>query len=486
MTEKNRPVIQRNELGDFVLTSYGEFLSYYHAHIQIFKKIVTEKGKPVSEAEAIQKNLKNFMVANVKNVADFSENVDKFAVFLEMSSDAYNAYMSEGFIPVLSKIQEKLIAQEIEARKSINDSNYSNITEELVEVVGVMLPGGFRFVMKDDLLVLENMSTGKMIEPEGMLAEIKKERQKEAEKLERKLAPKPKIQHIEIEKPILTEIVETVKELTPNKKIDASRFDAEVDLKTEVIIPKVEKPKGVLEDIPDLDFEEEVSVPVSLSQIEAEVESPSPGIDSIDLDDILSAVPDEAPMETEDESFAEEEEEAAPDEADTFTYAIYSEIVKRIQGFKVANDQKGHLEWMNSLSFADKSVVSIRNFLAKEAAGEKVDWAKTYSVLSEKSGLEQEVIVKLKNKVKHFDFVRSLLDYIVKEFKSLPPDSLNIAKSGWQHILKTFENVPDYDKVEADIDALFRRVQSETVKQPVIHIIKKGINKLRENYQKIS
>lgn len=46
MSENDKKVIEQNSHGEFELTAYGEFLSYFHTHIQLFNGLISAKKFP--------------------------------------------------------------------------------------------------------------------------------------------------------------------------------------------------------------------------------------------------------------------------------------------------------------------------------------------------------------------------------------------------------------------------------------------------------
>ena len=40
MSDTSKRVLERSQTGEYEFTPYGEFLSYYHAHLQIFNKFI--------------------------------------------------------------------------------------------------------------------------------------------------------------------------------------------------------------------------------------------------------------------------------------------------------------------------------------------------------------------------------------------------------------------------------------------------------------
>lgn len=71
MSDTSKRVLERSQTGEYEFTPYGEFLSYYHAHLQIFNKFIQEKPIPQKERDQLYQRIKGYMVANVKKSDHF-------------------------------------------------------------------------------------------------------------------------------------------------------------------------------------------------------------------------------------------------------------------------------------------------------------------------------------------------------------------------------------------------------------------------------
>ncbi|MCB1178020.1 MAG: hypothetical protein KDK36_10610, partial [Leptospiraceae bacterium] len=80
MTEVERKVLERSTDGDYQFSEYGEFLSYYHTHLQLFNKIITDNSQ-ISEKDknTVFSKIKSFMKENVKKTDHFFEQSPNFA-----------------------------------------------------------------------------------------------------------------------------------------------------------------------------------------------------------------------------------------------------------------------------------------------------------------------------------------------------------------------------------------------------------------------
>ena len=276
MSDTSKRVLERSQTGEYEFTPYGEFLSYYHAHLQIFNKFIQEKPIPQKERDQLYQRIKGYMVANVKKSDHFFEKIGDFASFLQMDMEELKRHLNESFIEVLTKVQDKLREQEMDKLSSKKD--FAHITEELVFKLGEIFPPNCRFALRDGLLVIENVNSGEIVKPVGMLGAIKEEQQKAQEKLAARVVSRPKEPVFVPEKSILIEIYEKHEET-----LTGERLELKQDFLPEISEPEPSeteppKEKGLLDDVEELDFEmEEESRPSYDSE-----ESNEPGL----LDDI--------------------------------------------------------------------------------------------------------------------------------------------------------------------------------------------------------
>ncbi len=514
MSDTSKRVLERSQTGEYEFTPYGEFLSYYHAHLQIFNKFIQEKPIPQKERDQVYQRVKGYMVANVKKSDHFFEKIGAFASLLQMDMEELKKHLNETFIEVLTKVQDKLREQEMEKLSSKKD--FAHITEELVFKLGEIFPPNCRFALRDGLLVIENISTGDIVKPVGMLGAIKEEQQKAQEKLAARVVSKPKEAEFVPEKSILVEIFEKHEETLTGERLELKE-EFSPDASAEVEPAEVEPPKekGLLDDVDELSFEME-DAPAYNPQVTA---SNEPGLlDDIegfdfqqtqkmpvveesspvdDLEDFLDAVgssePEQEsqpgyvpeldyqaePEEPEPEIEIEPEPEL-PDPADLFTFKEYSEITKKIQTYKTSNDTDGYNQWIARASDLEKCFVSIRANFNKEQTGQPVDWQKYFDSVSSKTQLKRATVEKFRARVKHLDFTKAVLDIAIKELKNQSPEVISILKSAWPHILATFSDAPNYDAVEANLKTLLARLKSDSQRVPIQSIMLKGIQKLRQ------
>jgi len=472
MSDLDRKVLERAPDGSYQFTKYGEFLSYYHAHLQIFGKIVTESKKiPEAEKSHITNEIKAFMKSHVKHVDHFFHYAKDFAGFLKITQEELTSIMNKNFLDVLQKVQEKLKAQEIE--KISKSNKFSGITEEIVAIVGEIFPPKCRFILQDGLIVIENLATGTITQPQGILKEIKTEREKEEEKKRQLQEQLQRLRERNVEK--FLEEVSILKEIVDNF---GTITEVALELKPEIIqpvkvhtivTPETKKEKGPLDDVEDLELE--LSNPkaeaVETEEEEQEV-SENQSEEANDLADFLDSL-ESTPKKSE------------PDEADLFDYKQYLEITKTIQAFKVKNDVNGYNAWLSSASPVTKCFTSIRTNLSKEAKGQSIDWSGFYSFMQQKTNLKPEVIEKLKAKILHLDQLKSSLDICVHELKKQPSEVIQILKTTWPQILETFNSAPNYSEVESKLQEILIKIP-ETQRKPIENILGQAIQNLSSRY----
>ncbi len=521
MSDLAKRVVERSETGEYKFTSYGEFLSYYHAHLQIFNKFITEKPIPQKDRDELYTRIKNFMVTNVKKTDHFFEKITDFATFLQISPDNLKTYMNQNFVEVLNRVQDKLKEQEMEKLSSKKD--FAHITDEIVFKHGDIFPVGHKFVLNDSLLVIQNLQTGEVLKPQGMLGAIKEDQIKEQEKIASRVTHhKPKEAEYHEETSILVEIfdlyadtltgekLELIEEFTQNSEVDEkdsepekepSDLDEIQDLQYETE-PK-QQAVGLLDDIEAYDREiTSINIP-SLNSGNTQINIPAfnsgntqinmpsisePGLlDDIeeqyktktnvpvyetnphsDILDLLNTTPTVQAIPEE------------PDEADKFIYKNFSEITKTIQNYKLANNVAGYNSWMATATDLEKTFISIRTNLSKEAQGQSFDWNKFYESIEARTKFKKKTVEKLKIRIKHLELTKTYLDIVAKNLKNQTVEILNLVKSAWPHIVLCFADAPDYTLVESKLISLLAKIKNESQRQPIQKILLQAISKLKE------
>ncbi len=505
MSDLEKRVLERASDGGYQFTSYGEFLSYYHAHLQLFNKYLTEKKDiPQSEKDKIYQRLKGFMVTNVKKTEHFFEKNKEFAAFLNTNPNELGNFLNHNFISTLQKVQDKLKHQEIDKLKSGAGTSFTGITDEINYIIGEIFPANGRFVFHEGLISLEDITTGEVIKPKGLLGTIKEEREREEQKKQEALAKRNKPQTSEqvYEDSILKQIIDEFPLELSGERLELKE---EVLIEAITIIDKEEKkPKGLLDDVDDLSLEDTVPRYDSYSEEEQDEE---PGLlDDIEQYDsensyqsensgLLDDIEEYEKSGSQSSDVSEEDDglgsflddldtpvtpaEPVKDEADLFSFKVYSDLNKKIFDFKSKNDMNGYNAWLASSDSITKSYISIRSNLSKESGGSAVDWNSYYVSISSKAGLSTSVLDKLKNRIVHLDKVKSFLDICVNELKKQPQEVLSIMKFAWPHILEAFGAAPDYDEVKKSISTLMEKVKNDSQRQPIEKILFQAISKLK-------
>jgi len=488
MADNSKKVLEKKGQGEYDFTPYGEFLTYFHAHIDIFKKILKSKNIDPNQIDAIIKSAKSYMTANVKKTDHFFEHLPQFATLLGVPQNEISTYLNTNFIDVLGKVKDKLKAQELEKLDKVTEVQYDRITEEIIDKLQFVFPAGFRFAEKGILLVLENDQTGEIIEPQGLMAESAKaalaisnfsdEKTKPpslTEALTQANAPPPpatkKTSVIPVKEiSILQEIVESCGESLTGEKLEIHLGPPIGEHASEEPI-KVDTKKDDYE-IEDLEFEgdSEESEP----QAEAKQETADNGID--DFDDFLETDP--VPAE-------EPEIPADPYLETTLSYSLkeYIELTAMIAAFQQKADQAGYQNWMKGLSEFEKTVISLRTSLLKEQKGEPVSWDQIFQAILSKTQFQNETLKTLLKKLRNFQWVKMTLDRAILELKKGSPEFVNLVRMAWPHIQKAFFEIPNYEQVQKTLKGILSRVNDESHRKEFTRIFTMALNFIQSKYK---
>lgn len=490
MADSSKKVLEKKGQGEYEFTAYGEFLSYFHAHIDIFKRLLKSKKMDPTKVEEVAKQIKSYMTGNIKKTDQFFEHLPQFATILGVSKEEVSSYLNSNFIEVLTKVQEKLKTQELEKLTNAPAPSFSSITEEIVERLQVTHPKDYVFAQKGILMVLENPITGEIIEPQGLMAASAKaalampqgtDSEKEPVSLTEALAvanapptPVTKKQSLipEKDKSILQEITETFRDILTGEKLEIK------------IGPEVTEPSLA-----------DTSSNTNSSKVNEEYE-----IEDLEFDDSDSGQSNSNTSNGAEEhddfsddlgiEYEEEEPPPPPKQIDlnlvrlgNFSVKEFMDLVQTITTYQTKGDQVGYQNWLRSISEFDKAVVSLRTQVLKEQKNEAVDWKALFQMMSSKSELKPEVLQGIVKKIKNFQIVKLTLDRMIQEFKKGSPEFMQMVKMAWPHIQKSFYEVPNYQQVQTLLRGILSRVNDESHKKDFSKIFTMALNFIQSKYQ---
>ncbi|EOQ96683.1 hypothetical protein LEP1GSC195_2050 [Leptospira wolbachii serovar Codice str. CDC] len=487
MSDGSKKVLEKKAHGEFEFTAYGEFLSYFHAHIDIFKKLLKARKMDPAKVEEVAKQIKSYMTGNIKKTDQFFEHLPQFATMLGVPQNEVSTYLNSNFIEVLNKVQEKLKAQELDKLTNAPAPSFSSVAEEIVERLQVTHPTDFVFVQKGILTVLENPLTGEIIEPKGLMAESAKaalampssaESEKEPASLTDALAvanappvPVAKKQSLipDRDKSILLEIVETFAESLTGEllevRIGPDPKDNPLPEPTSKNAPSTSSEEYEIE---DLEFDDSDSSASGSNDSNANTEDDdfSQDID-VDFEEPESVIPIDPNLAR----------------LEAFGVKEFMDLVQTITGYQTKADQVGYQNWLRGLSEFEKAVVSLRTQVLKEQKNEPVDWNSLFQMMSSKSDLSREVLVGTVKKIKNFQIIKLTLDRMIQEFKKGSPEFMQMVKMAWPHIQKSFFEVPNYTQVQTLLKGILSRVNDENHKRDFSKIFTMALNFIQSKFQ---
>ncbi|EMJ97058.1 hypothetical protein [Leptospira alstonii] len=438
MSGNDKKIIEQNSHGEFELTAYGEFLSYFHTHIQLFNGLISAKKISPTDQEALKQKLRSYIVNNIQKTEQFFDHLPKFAEFLGMSQADLSAFMTKNFMNTHAGIQNKLIEQEKANIDKPRKKKYSRIGEEIVETIGVLVPPGKRFIGMDGYVVLRDDATGKDLEPSASsFGETPKSNEENASSPVRAPAPPPTPLRKPAEKLILTELVE--------------RFGSEFS--GDPLVLKKE----------ELDEEEAVN-----------------NLAVGGNEELLTEVEDLQFGGFEEPTFQEEESFEPPVEPEeppvNIPFSKYMESVNRVRQFQKEAQPDAYKKWVMTLPPELSALVQLHSFVLKEMKNEPVDWNTILSSISSRIGLKDTRLWKILDLTRTFAELRAGLEKAFVTSKAAGMEEL--VKKAWPHILKIFEEYPDTSSLRQKLDQLFTRIPDATQRKKLSDLFLPVIQKL--------
>ncbi|RHX94572.1 hypothetical protein DLM76_10915 [Leptospira yasudae] len=415
MSGNDKKIIEQNSHGEFELTAYGEFLSYFHTHIQLFNGLISGKKISPTDQEALKQKMRSYIVTNIQKTEQFFDHLPKFAEYLGMSQNDLSAFMTKNFMNTHAGIKNRLIEQEKSNAGKPRKKKYARISEEIVETFGTLVPPGKRFIGMEGYVVLRDDATGKDLEPSISSFGEPPKPGEEGSSAVRKPAPPPTPLKKPPEKLILTELVE--------------RFGA--DFSGNALVLKREE----LE-------EDDVPSPVSVSGNE----------------DLLTEVEDLQFGGFDEPSFVEEEPIVPVEPPVIIPFSKYMESVNRVRQFQKEGQPDAYKRWVMTLPPELGALIQLHSFVLKEMKNEPVDWNSVIAQISSRMGLKDTRVRKILDLTRTFADLRAGLERAFVASKTAGPGMEELVKKAWPHILKIFEEYPDTTSLRQKLDQLFLRI----------------------------
>ncbi|WP_078127413.1 hypothetical protein [Leptospira alexanderi] len=418
MSGNDKKVIEQNSHGEFELTAYGEFLSYFHTHIQLFNGLISAKKISPADQEVLKQKVRSYIVSNIQKTEQFFDHLPKFAEFLGMSQADLSAFMTKNFMNTHAGIKNKLIEQEKANVGKPRKKKYARISEEIVETIGVLVAPGKRFIGMEGYVVLRDDATGKDLEPSvSSFGETPKSAEESSiKKATVSVAPMPPLKKPP-EKLILTELVEKF----------GSEFSGNA-----LVLKKEE-----------LD-EEEVANHIAVD----------------DNEELLTEVEDLQFGGFHEPTFVEEMESEEPPV--NIPFSKYMESINRVRQFQKEGQPDAYKKWVMTLSPELSALVQLHSFVLKEMKNEPIDWNSIISSISSRIGLKDSRLWKVLELTRVFAELRAGLEVAFVSSKAAGPGMEELVKKAWPHILKIFEEYPNTSSLRQKLDQLFARIPDAT------------------------
>ncbi|EMK23387.1 hypothetical protein [Leptospira kirschneri] len=443
MSGNDKKILEQNSHGEFELTAYGEFLSYFHTHIQLFNGLISGKKISPTDQETLKQKVRSYIVSNIQKTEQFFDHLPKFAEFLGMSQSDLSAFMTKNFMNTHAGIKNKLIEQEKANIGKPKRKRYSRISEEILETIGELVPPGKRFIGMEGYVVLRDDATGKDLEPSASsFGEAPKQTNEESESgqgVVKKVTPQTSSPAVPLkkqpEKLILTEILDRFGSEFSGKVLELKREEFE---EAEITDPvAVGGNEELLTEVEDLQFE---------------------GFEEPTFLKDTSVEPEEPPV--------------------NIPFSKYMESVNRVRQFQKDGQPDAYKKWVMALPSELSALVQLHSFVLKEMKNEPLDWNSTLSSISSRTGLTEKRLWKVLDLTRIFAEFRAGLEKAFVSSKTAGPGMEELVKKAWPHILKIFEEYPNTSSLRQKLDQLFTRIPDATQRKKLSDLFLPLLQKL--------
>ncbi|MEI7012631.1 hypothetical protein [Leptospira licerasiae] len=425
MAGPDRKVIEKNSHGEYVLTAYGEFLSYFHTHIQLFGTLISAKKIPTKEQDALKTKIRSYISSNVQKTDHFFDQLPQFAQFLGMGSQELSSYMNRNFLGALNKVKTKLIEQESAAEQTPRKKKYSKISEEILEGLGFTFPAGHRFESEEGMIYLVEIATGKKREA-AALGEVARETAA-AGAAARPIPAAPVRKGPET--PILEEILKKYGELFSGKPLVLKVEELEED------DSPVQMGEDILADVEDLHFDGDF------------------GGDSHSFSEPPVSIP----------------------------FSKYMDQVGKVRVFQKAGQLEEYKRWVASLPVEENALVQLQTSLLKESRGEVVEWDGTLGQLGARTGLSESRLRKVLELGRDFFRIRNQLESSWNKARTASPAVAELVKKAWPHILRVMDEYPDFAQIKGKMDQLLSRIPDASQRKILTDLFLNPVLSIRRN-----
>ncbi|EKO51902.1 hypothetical protein LEP1GSC127_1260 [Leptospira kirschneri str. 200801925] len=443
MSGNDKKILEQNSHGEFELTAYGEFLSYFHTHIQLFNGLISGKKISPTDQETLKQKVRSYIVSNIQKTEQFFDHLPKFAEFLGMSQSDLSAFMTKNFMNTHAGIKNKLIEQEKANIGKPKRKRYSRISEEILETIGELVPPGKRFIGMEGYVVLRDDATGKDLEPSASsFGEAPKQANEESESgqgVVKKVTPQTSSPAVPLkkqpEKLILTEILDRFGSEFSGKVLELKREEFE---EAEITAPvAVGGNEELLTEVEDLQFE---------------------GFEEPTFLEDTSVEPEEPPV--------------------NIPFSKYMESVNRVRQFQKDGQPDVYKKWVMALPSELSALIQLHSFVLKEMKNEPLDWNSTLSSISSRTGLTEKRLWKVLDLTRIFAEFRAGLEKAFVSSKTAGPGMEELVKKAWPHILKIFEEYPNTSSLRQKLDQLFTRIPDATQRKKLSDLFLPLLQKL--------
>ncbi|TGL64234.1 hypothetical protein [Leptospira sarikeiensis] len=424
MAGPEKKVIEKNAHGEYVLTAYGEFLSYFHTHIQLFGTIISAKKIPLKEQDALKTKIRSYISTNVQKTDHFFDQLPQFAQFLGMGSQELSSYMNRNFLGALNKVKTKLIEQESSAEQVPRKKKYSKISDEILEGLGFTFPAGHRFESEEGMVYLVEIATGKKREA-ASLGEVARE----VAAAGAAARPIPVPVRKGPETPILAEILQKYGELFSGRPLIMKVEELEEDDSS------VQIGEDILSDVEDLHFDGDFG--------------------------------GETPSYTEPPV--------------SIPFSKYMDQVGKVRVFQKAGQLEEYKRWVASLPVEENALVQLQTSLLKESRGEVVEWDGTLGQLGTRTGLSESRLRKVLELGRDFFRIRSQLENSWNKARTASPAVAELVKKAWPHILRVMDEYPDFTQIKGKMDQLLSRIPDASQRKILSDLFLNPVLSIRRN-----
>jgi hypothetical protein len=500
-------IIEKTPAGHFELTEFGEYKAYGRAFEKLLAALLKRfKSIPEDQKKLRYRSALKYIKDDITSIDDYLDKIPGIAKSLGVKNEILQQFIGSHLNSLLEKIKAEIQMDELERIRVLSDPNRTASDELLLEIGGPIVKEGIVVFNPDGTFIIPEK-----IEPADSDISGAPAGDEQIETPSGKNETAPGLDDIAGPSAKENRQDELVSTETLHKTVPSSLLMKDLGhlfpSPAEPIIidsgpPEEKKEPADVSDtidmlqnqpVPTLVDDDQVSTGPSvqfepppsdeLIQEIGQIYSGNESLMEIILQMNQETIDSFAEQEEGDDETEDEDEPITPElieqeieqtqKSDLINFYSYYKLISKLSAFQRQQDKSTYQNWLKrDAQPLDKTIVAIRNNMAKEKKGNLVDWASIEKSLEEKFGILTSEVAGIRAQMADYDKARAML--------------LRLQKRVIDHCMKSkIDARPYFKKIIDDLIHLFEKKDNldrkkRSLKTTLFQINHSGVKNLIE------